>query len=110
MFSLFRRFHCHAVIWLGTVLCCTASDRQTLRVCADPNNLPFSNRMGQGLENKLAHIIAQNLSVELKYVWFSERKNFLENSLNANYAMRFSVFPSIWMRHFLLGHITVRPT
>jgi mxaJ protein len=84
MFSLFRRFHCQAVIWLGTALCCTASDRQTLRVCADPNNLPFSNRMGQGLENKLAHIIAQNLSVELKYVWFSERKNFLENSLNAN--------------------------
>ncbi len=59
-------------------------DQRTLRVCADPNNLPFSNQAGQGLENKLAQFIAHDLSVDLKYVWFSERKNFLKNSLNAN--------------------------
>jgi quinoprotein dehydrogenase-associated probable ABC transporter substrate-binding protein len=55
-----------------------------LRVCADPNNLPFSNQAGQGLENKLAQLIAHDLSANLQYVWFSERKNFLKNSLNAN--------------------------
>jgi mxaJ protein len=71
-------------MWLTTALCCAAADRQTLRVCADPNNLPFSNQAEEGLENKLAQLIAQDLSADLKYVWFSERKNFLKNSLNAN--------------------------
>jgi mxaJ protein len=69
---------------LATAVGCAAADHHSLRVCADPNNLPFSNRAGQGIENKLAQIIAQDLSVDLEYVWFSEHKNFLKNSLNAN--------------------------
>ena len=84
MFSLSHSLRCQALIWLGTALCCAAADQHTLRVCADPNNLPFSNRTGQGLENKLAQLIAHDLSADLKYVWFSERKNFLKNSLNAD--------------------------
>jgi quinoprotein dehydrogenase-associated probable ABC transporter substrate-binding protein len=84
MFSLSHSFRCQALILLGTAVCCIAGDQHTLRVCADPNNLPFSNQAGQGLENKLAQIIAHDLSAKLKYVWYSERKNFLKNSLNAN--------------------------
>ena len=84
MSSLSRSFRCQVLIWLGTTFCVTAAGQGTLRVCADPNNLPFSNNTGQGLENKLAQLIAQDLSVDLKYVWFSERKNFLKHSLNAN--------------------------
>jgi mxaJ protein len=61
-----------------------AADQPAFRVCADPNNLPFSNQAEQGIENRLAQLIAHDLSAELKYVWFSERKNFLKNSLNAN--------------------------
>jgi mxaJ protein len=72
-----------SLIWLSTALCCSAASRPTVRVCADPNNLPFSNDTEQGLENKLAQIIAHELSADLKYVWFSERKNFLKNSLDA---------------------------
>jgi mxaJ protein len=72
-----------SLIWLNTALCCSAASWPTLRVCADPNNLPFSNHAEQGLENELARIIAHDLSADLKYVWFSERKNFLKNSLNA---------------------------
>jgi mxaJ protein len=84
MYSLSHSIRCQALFWLGSTLFCAAAERPTLRVCADPNNLPFSNRMGQGLENKLAQLIAHDLSANLKYVWFSERKNFLKNSLNAN--------------------------
>jgi mxaJ protein len=61
-----------------------AADQPAFRVCADPNNLPFSNQAEQGIENSLAQLIAHDLSAELKYVWFSERKHFLKNSLNAN--------------------------
>jgi mxaJ protein len=84
MFSLSHSFRFHAMIWLTTALWCDAADHDTLRVCSDPNNLPFSNEAEQGLENKLAQLIAHDLSADLKYVWFSERQNFLSNSLNAN--------------------------
>ncbi|MBV8819839.1 MAG: quinoprotein dehydrogenase-associated putative ABC transporter substrate-binding protein, partial [Acidobacteriaceae bacterium] len=55
----------------------------TLRVCADPNNLPFSNQHGQGFENKLAELVAMNLNTRLEYTWWSERKSFAKKSLDA---------------------------
>jgi len=54
-----------------------------LRVCADPNNLPFSNQAGEGLENKLAQLLAAGLKAELKYTWWVQRRSFLKNSLAA---------------------------
>ncbi len=83
MSSLSPRLRRCALISLATVLSCAAADRPTFRVCADPNNLPFSNRLGQGLENRLAQLVARDLSADLKFVWFSERRNFIKNSLNA---------------------------
>jgi len=55
-----------------------------LRVCADPNNLPFSNQAGNGLENHLASLIAKDLNAELSYTWWSETKSFVKNSLGEN--------------------------
>ena len=43
-----------------------------LRVCADPDNMPFSNAEGQGFENKLAELIAEKLDARLEYSWFAE--------------------------------------
>ncbi len=54
-----------------------------LKVCADPNNLPFSNRSEQGFENKLAHVWARELGVELEYTWFPHRRGFERNTLTA---------------------------
>ena len=55
----------------------------TLKVCADPNNLPFSNREQQGFENKLAQIWARELGVEVEYTWFPHRRGFERNTLQA---------------------------
>ena len=55
----------------------------TLKVCADPNNLPFSNRDEEGFENKLAQIWARELGVEVEYTWFPHRRGFERNTLNA---------------------------
>jgi mxaJ protein len=54
-----------------------------LRVCADPANLPFSNQQEQGIENKLAGILASSIGARLEYTWWSQRRFFLRNSLNA---------------------------
>jgi quinoprotein dehydrogenase-associated probable ABC transporter substrate-binding protein len=54
-----------------------------LKVCADPNNLPFSNRAGQGFENQLAHIWASALGLEVEYTWFPQRRGFERHTLTA---------------------------
>jgi quinoprotein dehydrogenase-associated probable ABC transporter substrate-binding protein len=54
-----------------------------LRVCADPNNLPFSNRAGEGFENKIAELLAAELGWKLEYTWFPQRIGFIRNTLRA---------------------------
>jgi quinoprotein dehydrogenase-associated probable ABC transporter substrate-binding protein len=54
-----------------------------LRVCADPNNLPFSNRSREGFENKLAEMIAQQLGKPVSYTWWAQRRGFIRHTLNA---------------------------
>ena len=44
-----------------------------LRVCADPNNLPYSDRQEAGFENKIAEILADELGADLSYVWYPQR-------------------------------------
>jgi mxaJ protein len=57
---------------------------RTLRVCADPNNLPFSNERREGLENKLADLIADDLGARVEYTWWAQRRGFIRNTLNAD--------------------------
>lgn len=54
-----------------------------LRVCSDPNNLPYSNDRQEGFENKIAALIAKDFGVELTYFWFPQREAFFRKTLNA---------------------------
>src|SRR4051812_38374510 len=60
----------------------SAEDR-VLRVCADPNNLPFSNQAEEGFENRIAELVAQELGAKLDYVWWAQRRGFVRNTLRA---------------------------
>jgi mxaJ protein len=53
-------------------------------VCADPNNLPFSNQAREGLENRLAALLAADLGVRLEYTWWAQRRGFVRSTLDAN--------------------------
>ncbi len=66
-----------ALLLLG--LACSTS--QALTVCADPNNLPFSNRAEQGFENKLVRILARELHTKVSYVWWAQRRGFARHTL-----------------------------
>src|SRR5690242_3556652 len=55
-----------------------------LRVCADPNNLPFSNQRQQGFENRIAELVAHDLDARLSYVWWAQRRGFVRNTINQN--------------------------
>src|SRR2546430_7445063 len=54
-----------------------------LRVCADPNNLPFSNARQEGFENRLADLIARDLHAKVEYTWWAQRRGFIRNTLKA---------------------------
>ncbi|HJT16136.1 MAG TPA: substrate-binding domain-containing protein [Thermoanaerobaculia bacterium] len=64
-------------------LIASAAAAADLRVCADPNNLPFSNRVQQGFENALAQLVAHDLGRTVKYYWWPQRRGFVRNTLNA---------------------------
>jgi mxaJ protein len=56
-----------------------------LRVCADPNNLPYSNAKQQGFEDKLAQIVARDLGRKVEYYWWAQRRGFVRNTLKAGH-------------------------
>jgi len=69
-----------ALILLGAL--CPAVARE-LRVCADPNNLPFSNERGEGFENRIVALLARELGANVSYTWWAQRRGFIRNTLQA---------------------------
>ncbi|GGY06157.1 amino acid ABC transporter substrate-binding protein [Litchfieldella qijiaojingensis] len=55
--------------------------RNELRVCADGNNLPFTNEQGEGFENRIAKLMADDLGLPLTYVWAPQVMGFVRNTL-----------------------------
>jgi mxaJ protein len=60
-----------------------ATAARELRVCADPNNLPFSNRAGQGFENRIAELVARDMGATVRYTWWPQRRGFFRETLRA---------------------------
>ena len=61
---------------------CGGGAPRELRVCADPNNLPFSNRAGQGFENRLVALVARELGASVRYTWWAQRRGNVRETLN----------------------------
>jgi quinoprotein dehydrogenase-associated probable ABC transporter substrate-binding protein len=59
------------------------ADRSALKVCADPNDLPYSNSKKEGFENKIAEVIGAALHLKVDYVWFPQVIGFVRNTLQA---------------------------
>lgn len=58
-----------------------APQRNALRVCQDPNNLPFSNTKGEGIENRIAEVFGKALGLPVTYYSFPQRMNFVRNTI-----------------------------
>jgi len=74
--------------WVGLTALMFASAAQAwegknLKVCADPNNPPYSDSKGQGFENKLAEMLGKGLGKKVEYTWFPQRIGFIRNTLKA---------------------------
>jgi mxaJ protein len=69
---------------LSLLLICTSAAAADLRVCAEPDNLPFSHENQSGFENRIADILARDLSLDLKYEWQPQRRGFVRKTLGAD--------------------------
>lgn len=78
--------------WLATLTTASAAenlatgevvDESRLRVCADPAHPPFSNRAGEGFENRIAELMAESMGRPLSYTWFPRTIGFVRNTLRA---------------------------
>jgi mxaJ protein len=79
-----RRCFSVVVAAVAIMIGATAADAVVLRVCADPNNLPFSDREGRGFENKVVELIARDLGSTVDYTWWAQRRGYVRNTLKAD--------------------------
>ncbi|CAN5658847.1 hypothetical protein BH24ACI2_BH24ACI2_05510 [soil metagenome] len=59
------------------------ASKTALKICADPNNLPFSNEKREGFENKIADLIGREMNLPVEYTWWAQRRGFFRNTLRA---------------------------
>ena len=80
-----KRVKFFLILWILTLPISGNTDIgiDTLKVCADPNYMPWSNERQEGFENRIAALIADKLGVPLKYTWFPQRMGFIRNTLRA---------------------------
>lgn len=71
------------LLGLGVTPAMAGQSDGTLKVCADPANLPLSNDKGEGYENKIAEALAKDLKLRVEYTFFPQRIGFIRNTLRA---------------------------
>ena len=68
---------------LALLLLGAAPGTPPLRVCADPNNLPFSDARGEGFDNRIAELLAAELGTRVEYTWWATRRGLARHTLGA---------------------------
>ncbi|GAB6196703.1 substrate-binding domain-containing protein [Lysobacter xanthus] len=76
-----RRRRALSLLLLAAVA--TGAPARELRVCADPNNLPFSKEDGSGFENELVRLLARDLGAEVRYTWWAQRRGNVRNTIGS---------------------------
>jgi quinoprotein dehydrogenase-associated probable ABC transporter substrate-binding protein len=69
--------------WLPGAFAVAGQQKAQFRVCADPENLPFSNRAQEGFENKIADLLAKDFGTTPSYIWWGQRRGFIRNTMFA---------------------------
>ena len=78
-----RILHLCVLLVAASTVAAAADAGRELRVCADPDNFPFSNERLEGFENKIAQVVADDLHASLQYVWFQQSRMSIRQTLNA---------------------------
>src|SRR5215216_4039009 len=58
-----------------------AAQARELRICADPDNLPYSHEDGSGFENRIARLVAEEMGAQLRYEWLPQIRGFVRKTM-----------------------------
>jgi mxaJ protein len=72
------------LLFAATAAGSNAATQGVLRVCADPDGLPYSRRDESGFENRIAQLVADDLHLQLQFVWQPLQRGFARKTLTAN--------------------------
>jgi len=67
----------------GLAIISAGPPARAFRVCADPNDMPYSDRAREGYENRIAALLARDLGLRLEYTWAPQMRGFVRKTLNA---------------------------
>lgn len=70
--------------WIAAGLATAEAPKRPLRICADPDNAPYSSRDGSGFDNRIGALLAQQLGRKPVFVWARERRGFIREQFNKN--------------------------
>src|SRR6185437_4967426 len=73
MSSLCRSFPLFALL----AFCAGAFGQRPLRVCSDPDDMPFSSTVHLGFDNRIAQVLGRDLHRPVTFVWARARRGFL---------------------------------
>jgi len=62
----------------------TQPSESKFTICADPADLPFSNKKLEGFENEIAKIIAEGMNAEVNFYWWPNQRGLVRNTLDKN--------------------------
>jgi mxaJ protein len=74
--------HCRKLFFCAALCCLSVHAQQPLRICADPDNLPFSSRNETGFDNRIAKLLAQRIDRKPIFIWARARRGFLRERFN----------------------------
>ena len=72
------------IVFVGIAVGVGSAQSSAIKVCADPDNLPYSNQAQQGFENQIARLMAQHLHRILEYRWSRMGRGFAREFLNTH--------------------------
>lgn len=80
---MYSPFPIRIALAAALLLVAASAEARPFRVCADPNNLPYSNERREGFENRIAELLAADLGADLEYTWWPQRHGFLRYTVDA---------------------------
>ncbi len=83
MSGSYRKFAA-ALVAFGALLGGASTQSKSLRVCGDPDNLPYSNTRLEGYENKIAAVVASELGATPTYAWWPHQRGLVRNTIDAD--------------------------
>ena len=78
------RSHSLLTALLLSLICMPLMAASPLRVCADPDNLPFSNHSGAGFDDRIITLVSHDLHRDIIFVWTRPRRGFLREQFSKN--------------------------